>query len=172
MENINVKETSAHNGLYAVVDDGTREIPIYNKYSKLICNVYFRPADMSILDRYDKLMHDIPALVDPLKSINIQRDGTAFYEKDWPVIKGVENELKRRINELFDMDEADDIFRTRAPFSSVNGEFFCMLVIQAFGTVISQAIDEEAAKVNTRVSKYLSDSAKGESNVRTPADNA
>lgn len=37
--------------LRGVVDDGTREIPLVNKFGKLICKVYMRPADMSILDR-------------------------------------------------------------------------------------------------------------------------
>ena len=31
-----------------IVDDGTREIPIVNKFGKLICNIYIRPADISM----------------------------------------------------------------------------------------------------------------------------
>lgn len=53
--------------LRGIVDDGTREIPLYNKFGRLICNVYIRPADFSIVDRYNTLMRDFASVVEPLK---------------------------------------------------------------------------------------------------------
>lgn len=143
--------------LRGVVDDGTREVPLVNKFGKLICKVYFRPADFSILDRYDALMQDFDDIVKPLSALDIKNDGTAAFDEGWPVLKKVENNLKARINALFDMEEADAIFEKRNAFSSVGGEFFCTRVLTALGDVIQTAVKEEAALSEKRMAKYLKD---------------
>ncbi len=142
-----------------IVDDGTREIPLTNKYGQPICKIHFRPADYSIIDRYNALIKGLDGIIDPLKSVNLKNDGTATFESDWAVVKQVEASLKQKINELFDMGdgEADAIFERRNPFSSVGGEFFCLRVISALGSVISDAVAEEAKLSQQRMNKYLSD---------------
>lgn len=143
--------------LKAVVDDGTREVPLLNTFGKEICRVHFRPADYSILDRYNALMGGFDEMVEPLKHITIKNDGTAEFEKDWAVVKQVEATLKDKINDLFDMEDADAIFAKRHPFSSVGGQFFCFHVLAALGAVIEQAISEEAALSEARMAKYMED---------------
>lgn len=140
-----------------VIDDGTREIPLVNKFGKLICKIYIRPADLSILDRYNELAADFPSIVEPLKKLSIKNDGTATFEDDWQILKSVEVELKRRINALFDMDEADDIFATRNPFSSIGGKFFCENIIEGIGSIITEAVEDEMKLSKQRTDKYLSD---------------
>lgn len=140
-----------------VIDDGTREIPLVNKFGKLICNIYIRPADLSILDRYNQLAADFKSIVEPLKALDIKNDGTATFDDDWQVLKSVEDELKRRVNALFDMDEADDIFAKRSPFSSVGGKFFCESVIEVIGDIIVEAVEDEMKLSKQRTDKYLSD---------------
>lgn len=140
-----------------VIDDGTREIPIVNKFGKLICNIYIRPADLSILDRYKQLTTDFNSIVEPLKNLDINNDGTASFDDDWKILKSVENELKQRINALFDMDEADAIFATRNPFSCIGGKFFCESVIEVIGNIIAEAVEEEMELSKARTDKYLSD---------------
>ena len=90
--------------LHGIVDDGTREIPLVNKYGKTICTVYMRPADFSIVDRYNALMQNFNDVVKPLTELSIRNDGTAEFEQDWQVLKAVEANLKQKINELFDFD--------------------------------------------------------------------
>ena len=141
--------------LKGVIDDGTREIPLYNNFGKLICKVYFRPADFSIVDRYNKLIKEFPDVIKPLENLSIKADGTAEFEDEWKILKEVENNLKNKINELFDMDEADEIFKTRNPFSSVGGDFFCYRVIAGLSGIITEAITEEAHESKKRMSKYL-----------------
>lgn len=143
--------------LSVTVDDGTQEITIKNKYGKVICNIYIRPTDLSILDRYEKFQSDFEKIVEPLQNISIERDGTASFEKDWEVIKSVEAEIKKRFNDLFDMDEADDIFATRNAFASVHGNFYCFNVLNALGGVIVDAINTESDRVahSEKVNKYL-----------------
>lgn len=140
-----------------VIDDGTREIPLVNKFGKLICNIYIRPADVSILDRYQQLTTDFQTIVEPLKDLDINNDGTSSFEEDWKIMKDVEAELKKRINILFDMDEADDIFAKRNPFSSVGGRFFCESVIEVIGNIIADAVEEEMELSKKRMDKYLED---------------
>ena len=143
--------------LRAVIDDGTREIPVLNKFGKLICNIYIRPADISILDRYQQLTNDFKEIVEPLKNVGINNDGTVRFEHEWKIMKQVEGELKKRINALFDMEEADQIFATRNPFSSVRGKFFCETVIEAIGSIIADAVEEEMQLSKERTDKYLKD---------------
>lgn len=140
-----------------VVDDGTREYPIVNKYGKEICRIHFRPADFSIIDRYNALMVSFDQLVEPLKGLSLNSDGTAAFDQDWQVLKQVEGRLKDKFNELFDMDEADEIFATRNPFSSVGGRFFCLNVLNALQTVVTTAVEEEAKLSQQRMAKYLAD---------------
>lgn len=143
--------------LRGIVDDGTREIPIVNKFGKLICNIYIRPADYSIIDRFNELEQRFSSIVEPLRNISLKNDGTASFDEDWNTLKEVEAALKREIDILFDMEQADDIFAKRNPFSSVGGTFFAELVLNAIGEVISTAIAEEAALSEKRMSKYLDD---------------
>jgi hypothetical protein len=146
----------------AVIDDGTREIPIKNKFGKLICNIYIRPADISILERYNKLTDDFEEIVKPLQSVNINPDGTAKFEEEWAAIKAAENELKKRINAVFDMEEADEIFKTRNPFSSVNGKFFCENVLEVIGNIITESIEDAFEESEKRTEKYLKDLRKAQ----------
>lgn len=141
--------------LQGVVDDGTRELRLVNKFGKEICTIHIRPSDVSIVDRYEALVSDLENILQPLIKVGIKNDGSAAIEDGWDTLKKVEAELKDRLNFLFDMDEADKIFATRAPFSSVGGEFFCVRVINALGAVIENAITEEYAASGQRMSRYL-----------------
>lgn len=140
-----------------VVDDGTREVPITNKFGKEICKIYFRPTDYSIIDRYDKVMTRLDKILEPLSGVVIDRDGSTKNSTDWKLLKSVEKKLKEEINFLFDMDEADMIFANRNPFSSVHGEFFCTNILNALGAFMKAAFEEEAQLSNERISEYTSD---------------
>lgn len=140
-----------------IIDDGTKEIPILNKFGQEICKIYFRPSDVSIIDRYNQLMTDFDKLVEPLQNLSLNNDGTTTFDKDWQTLKQVENSLITKINELFDMKDAGKIFATRNPFSSIGGQFYCLHVLQALETVVNDAIEEEAKLSKQRMSKYLSD---------------
>ena len=80
-----------------------------------------------------------------------------MFEKDWKILKSVETTLVQRINNLFDIDNAAEIFAKRNPFSSVGGEFFCAKVLHALEDLVVRAINEEAQLSNERTAKYLSD---------------
>lgn len=141
----------------AVIDDGTREIPVKNKFGTEICKIYFRPADLSIIDRYNNMMKGFDQMIEPLKNLSLNNDGTATFEKDWQVLKQVEEDLKDKINKLFGMQDADKLFENRSPFSAVNGEFYCLHVLNALIAVVNAAIEDEAKLSQKRMAKYLTD---------------
>jgi hypothetical protein len=143
--------------LKGIIDDGTRKIPIENTYGQLICNIYIRPSDISIMDRYKEFRKDFDSILDPLKNLDIDRNGEPDFEADWAVLKEVEAELKKRINALFDMDEADAIFEKRSPFASVGGKFFCESVIEVIGGLIADSIEEELELSAKRMQPHLED---------------
>lgn len=141
----------------AVIDDGTREIAVKNKFGMEICKIYFRPGDLSIIDRYNSMMKGFDQMIEPLKNLSLNNDGTATFEKDWQVLKQVEEDLKDKINKLFGMQDADKLFENRSPFSAVNGEFYCTHVLNALIAVVNAAIEDEAKLSKKRMAKYLTD---------------
>ena len=152
----------------SVFDDGTREITLRNPYGKVICQVHFRPADFSILDRLEKLRTDLPEIITPMKNISINANGTATFEKDWAILKGVETALIDRLNQLFDMDDAGEIFAKRNAFSSIDGKFFCENVIEALGNIVVEAVENEMKLSKARTDKYMPE-ANGDAGA-APAD--
>ena len=139
------------------IDDGTKRYTLVNKFDKPICDIFIRPSDLSILDRYKTLTADFEKIIKPLKAISLKTDGTVSFDEEWKILKAVEAELKRRINIMFDMDEADAIFATRVPFYTVGGKFFCEIVIEAIGGIITAEVEHEAELTKQRLEKYLSD---------------
>ena len=137
------------------VDDGTREIPIYNQFDEKICVIRFRPGDISIRDRFDALQDALKTLFNPLKQIGINADGTARSEDDWTILKGVEARLIGELNALLDTNDAARIFEKRNAFSRIGDKFFCENIITALGVLIADTISAETAKEQEKLSKYM-----------------
>lgn len=147
------------------VDDGTREVTLVNTYGRVICRLHFRTGELAIMDRFNALTADLPKIVEPLERIDLNADGSASDDTDgWAIVKQVEGSIKQRINALLDMDEADEIFKTRSPFSSIGGVFFVEHVLNALGDAITAQIREEAALSQARIAKYVEDVADDEVN--------
>lgn len=134
------------------IDDGTREFTLVDTYGREFCKLYFRPADLSIMDRYKALTEDFDSVIAPLAEVN------ADEEMDWEKVKAAEAEIIRRLNVVLDTDTSG-IFAKRSAFSAVGGKFFCELVIEAIGEIITKAIAEESAKSAQRIAKYLPEDA-------------
>lgn len=151
-----ISSTTAPKNVF-VLDDGTKEITLVNPFGKVICKLHIRTGDIGIYDRYKALMENFDSVVKPLSEVDITASGEAALDEMWELVKKVEDNLKQRINELFDMDEADAIFATRKPFASVNGHFFAEIVLNALGEVIRVALEEETKLSAERVKKHLED---------------
>lgn len=139
-----------------VVDDGSVRVPIRNKQGDEIGVFYFRPTDVGIIERFNKVAGDFENITAPLESVNIAPDGTAD-EKDaaeQAAMKEAEKRLYDAFNFLFDGNFAEAFFGKMHPFSPINGHFYCENALNAVGKFISRQFDREVKKVNARVEKY------------------
>lgn len=139
-----------------VVDDGSVRESIRNKHGEEIGVFYFRPTDVGIIDRYNKIAADFEKITAPLENVNINPDGTVD-EKDEAEQAAMQEATKRlydACNFLFDGNFAEAFFGSMHPFSPVNGRFYCENALDAVGKYISRQFDREVAKVNNRVSRY------------------
>jgi len=140
-----------------VIDDGTKEISINNKFGEEICKIHIRGGDIGILGRYNELLTDFDKLVEPLSTVTLKDDGTSSFEEDWAIVKKVESELIDRINKVFDTKDAGNLFTTRNAFSTINGEFYVEKVIEMLGNIVAQEMQTESQKSQKRLSKYTKD---------------
>ena len=139
-----------------VVDDGSVRESIRNKHGEEIGVFYFRPTDVGIIDRYNKIAADFEKITAPLENVSINPDGTVD-EKDEAERAAMQEATKRlydACNFLFDGNFAEAFFGSMHPFSLVNGRFYCENALDAVGKYISRQFDREVAKVNNRVSRY------------------
>ena len=139
-----------------VVDDGSVRESIRNKHGEEIGVFYFRPTDVGIIDRYNKIAADFEKITAPLENVNINPDGSVD-EKDEAEQAAMQEATKRlydACNFLFDGNFAEAFFGSMHPFSPVNGRFYCENALGAVGKYISRQFDREVAKVNNRVSRY------------------
>ena len=140
-----------------VLDDGTREIIVNNKYGEEICKLHIRSGDLSIMDRYKELMDDYEDIIAPLSALSVDDEGNGNTDSDWEVLKGVEKKLIDKIDYVFGMKDASKLFASRNAFSSIGGAFYIEKVLEMLGNIVSQSIDEEGEKTRKRLEKYTSD---------------
>lgn len=137
------------------IDDGTREYLITNQFGKEICRVHFRPGDVSLVSRYKAMREQFGQIIEPLTKLDISAAGEAVNDAGVEALEQVNQKFKQTLNDLLDSDDAADIFKTRNPFSSVGGRFFCEIVLDALGELIGEVMSEEAAASEKRIAKYL-----------------
>ena len=139
-----------------VVDDGSVRESILNKHGEEIGVFYFRPTDVGMIDRYNKMAADFDKITAPLENVNINPDGSVD-EKNEAETAAMSEAVKRlydACNYRFDGNFSEAFFGKMHPFSPVNGRFYCENALDAVGKYISRQFDREVAKVNNRVSRY------------------
>ena len=139
-----------------VVGDGIVREPILNKYGDEIGVFCFRPTDIGIVDRYNKIVADFENIITPLENVNIQSDGTAEEGSDAEVdaLKEAESRLFEACDYLFGGNASEAFFGKMHPFSPVNGRFYCENALDAVGKYISRQFDREVKRINSRVNRY------------------
>lgn len=138
-----------------IIDDGTREYEICNRFGKVICVLHFRPSDISIAERYREMRETFGDIVKPLAELDIQADGTAADDAAMDALHEADVALRKALARLLDSDDAADIFAARNPFSSVGGKFFCEIVLDAIGGIVEDVMTEETEASRKRTSKYI-----------------
>lgn len=154
MANNNAKGNQNFNSL--IVEDGSERVPIRNKHGDEIGVFCFRPTDIGIIDRYNKVAADFDKITAPLESVNIKPDGTVTGEDvdEAAAMKQAEENLFKACDYLFGGNMSEAFFGQMHPFSPVNGHFYCENALAAVGKYISAQFDREVQKVNSRVERY------------------
>lgn len=148
------EKTLKFNGI--TVDDGSIEVPIRNLQNEIIGSFVFRPTDIGIIERYNKVVGDFDKITEPLESVNINPDGTVD-EKDaaeMAAMKEAEQRLYDACNYLFGGNFAEAFFGAMHPFSPIKGHFYCENALNVVGKYISAQFDREVKQVNSRVERY------------------
>ena len=139
-----------------IVDDGSVKESIRNKHGDEIGVFYFRPTDIGIIDRYNKIASDFDDITAPLENVNINPDGTADEKNEAEVeaLRTAEQRLYEACDYLFGGNASEAFFGKMHPFSPVNGRFYCENALDAVGKYISRQFDREVQKINNRVNRY------------------
>ena len=142
--------------LNITVDDGSRRVPITNTEGEEIGVFTFRPTDLGLVERFNRLVEDFNSVIEPLENVDVS---DSFGITD-PALRGALNEAERRVraavNDLFASDSAAEAFFGRMyPFSPVNGEFYVTQVLQKVGAFIGAQFDTETKALSKKAKKYL-----------------
>lgn len=150
------KTTNTQNFTGIVVDDGSVRESIRNKHGDEIGVFYFRPTDIGIIDRYNKVAADFDKITAPLENVNINPDGTVDEknEAEMAAMNEAEAKLFEACDFLFGGNMSEAFFGKMHPFSPVSGRFYCENALDAVGKYISKQFDSEVTKINNRVNRY------------------
>lgn len=139
------------------IDDGSRRVPIKNVQGEEIGVFYFRPTDIGIIDRYNRMIDKFDKITEPLESVSISADGTPdelASDEEITALHEAESRLYDVLNEMFGGNMAEAFFGKMHPFSPVDGNFYCENAIEAVGAFITAQFDAETKKIDKRVGKY------------------
>ena len=146
------------------VDDGLRRIPIKNSIGQEIGVFFFRPTDLGIMDRYNRMMEQFDEVLKPLENASIGTDGEAADPTDKETVEAIATataNINRLLDELFDGNFAEAFFGKMNPFSPVGGRFYCENAIDAVGKFIENAFGMEAETMSKHTEKYTAPYRKG-----------
>ena len=139
------------------IDDGLRKVSIENMAGQEVGVFYFRPTDVGIIGRYDKLIGQFDEILKPLEDANLNRAGEAADPADEATSKAIAvatDKLNALLDELFDGNFSEAFFGKINPVSPVGGRFYCEAAIEMVGAYIEQEFGAEAVKMNDHISKY------------------
>jgi len=147
---------SENKGLNITIDDGSERVPINNKLGEEIGVFVFRPTDVGMVDRYNKIVGDFEKITEPLEGVNINADGTADEdnEAEFTALAEAEKRLYDACDYLFGGNMSEAFFGKMHPFSPVKGRFYCEQALELVGQFISKQFARETARINSRVDKY------------------
>ena len=125
-----------------IIDDGLRNVVLKNKNGEVFSEFSFNPSDTGLLSRYD-------SFIEFLESLEIKEDGDTASQ-----ILEFENSIKEKIDELFNRNVSESIFKTYSPCTIfANGDMFIEVVIKHMGDVIEKETDNRLKKKVAKIKK-------------------
>ena len=125
-----------------IIDDGLHNVVLKNKNGEVFSEFSFNPSDTGRLSRYD-------SFIEFLESLEIKEDGDTASQ-----ILEFENSIKEKIDELFNRNVSESIFKTYSPCTIfANGDMFIEVVIKHMGDVIEKETDNRLKKKVAKIKK-------------------
>lgn len=146
-------KTAENMGNLFVVDDGYREIPVWNNLHEQIGTLRYNPTDLNIVNRYREIAGKFENITKAAIQANINPDGTGEDVESIDIINAAEKELTEALDFLLQSDSKRAFFSVVNPFTPIGGVFYCENVMEQLRVFISKLFDAELEKVNARVSK-------------------
>ena len=125
-----------------IIDDGLHNVVLKNKNGEVFSEFSFNPSDTGLLSRYD-------SFIEFLESLEIKEDGDTASQ-----ILEFEKSIKEKIDELFNRNVSESIFKTYSPCTIfANGDMFIEVVIKHMGDVIKKETDNRLKKKVAKIKK-------------------
>lgn len=125
-----------------IIDDGLHNVVLKNNKGEVFSEFSFNPSDTGLLSRYD-------SFIEFLESLEIKEDGDTASQ-----ILEFENSIKEKIDELFNRNVSESIFKTYSPCTIfANGDMFIEVVIKHMGDVIEKETDNRLKKKVAKIKK-------------------
>ena len=125
-----------------IIDDGLHNVVLKNKNGEVFSEFSFNPSDPGLLSRYD-------SFIEFLESLEIKEDGDTASQ-----ILEFENSIKEKIDELFNRNVSESIFKTYSPCTIfANGDMFIEVVEKHMGDVIEKETDNRLKKKVAKIKK-------------------
>lgn len=125
-----------------IIDDGLHNVVLKNKNGEVFSEFSFNPSDTGLLSRYD-------SFIEFLESLEIKEDGDTASQ-----ILEFENSIKEKIDELFNRNVSESIFKTYSPCTIFqDGDMFIEVVINRMGDVIEKETDNRLKKKVAKIKK-------------------
>lgn len=130
------------------INDGRKTFDIQNQDGEIIASVTFKPADSNIISRVDGVAKELSDIIASVQ--NIDSTSEAFCMK--------ENEIKSKINDLFNADVSTPFFNILGVFTPVgDGKVFCEQVIELLVGLVKteyENLKKATAVMNTYLDEY------------------
>lgn len=126
-----------------IVLDALESYVVKDKSGKVLGEFHFDPSDADMPKRIQKVIEWFETVTVPEEEDSTE----AFYK--------LSDELKQKINEALNSDDAADALFYSNPFSpTADGSFLAEKVLNAIASVIQSKTGERMKKVNRRLKQY------------------
>lgn len=105
------------------------EKQLFDQNGNLLCTLHIRQEARYHDCEYNQLKKRFSSSVAELSKISINADGTVVNDDDTAILERAETYAQAFLSEWLEPDEVATIFAVHKPFSSVNGGFYVMQVL-------------------------------------------
>lgn len=129
------------------VSTGLKTYDIADMDGNILCSFSFNPADVDIVERYDKAMADFESKIKDIKNSETE----SFVDQS----KKMKKLAYDMVDEIFNADIASKFFSIMSPLTPMeDGTLFLEDVITKIGKVIEKEVGARVKKADLKISKH------------------